>query len=131
VTLPPGQKAVDGFPRFGTHFHRPPPTVPADPVIEIGGVVEAPFTFPVAGLSTLARRQLTSDFHCVAGWSAIDLHWEGVEFKTFFGAVVEPALASDTTVTHVVFEGLDDYRSIVLAEDALSDDVLLGDVESR
>ena len=33
MTLPPGQRAVDGFPRFGTHLHRPPPAVPAEPVI--------------------------------------------------------------------------------------------------
>jgi DMSO/TMAO reductase YedYZ molybdopterin-dependent catalytic subunit len=75
----------------------------------------------------MPRRQLTSDLHCVAGWSAMDLDWEGVEFKAFFGAVVEPALRSGATVTHVVFEGLDGYRSIVLAEDALSDDVLIAD----
>jgi DMSO/TMAO reductase YedYZ molybdopterin-dependent catalytic subunit len=29
MTLPPGQHAVEGFPRFGTHLHRPPPDVPA------------------------------------------------------------------------------------------------------
>ena len=39
MTLPPGQRAVDGFPRFGTHLHRPPPAVPAEPVIEIAGAV--------------------------------------------------------------------------------------------
>lgn len=127
MTLPPGQRAVDGFPRFGTHLHHPPPAVPPDPVIEIGGVIQEPFTFPVSELATLSRRQLTSNFHCVAGWSATDLHWEGVEFKTFFGAVVEPAMPTDRTVTHVVFQGLDGYRSIVLAEDALSDDVLIAD----
>jgi DMSO/TMAO reductase YedYZ molybdopterin-dependent catalytic subunit len=127
VTLPPGQKAADGFPRFGTHFHHPPPAVPPDPVIEIGGVVDEPFTFPVPGLATMPRRQLTSDLHCVAGWSATGLDWEGVEFKAFFEAIVEPALRSGGTVTHVVFEGLDGYRSIVLAEDALSDGVLIAD----
>jgi len=37
VTLPPGQHGVDGFPRFGTHLHRPPPAVPTDPAIKISG----------------------------------------------------------------------------------------------
>lgn len=43
MTLPPGQHATDGFPRFGTHFAVPPPAVPAHPVIKIAGAVTAPF----------------------------------------------------------------------------------------
>src|SRR6516225_3588768 len=45
--LPPGQRAVDGFPRFGTYLHRPPPEVPADPAIEITGAVNEPFRVPL------------------------------------------------------------------------------------
>ena len=43
MTLPPGQYPIDGFPRFGTHLHRPPPAVPVDPVIEISGAVGKSF----------------------------------------------------------------------------------------
>ena len=127
VTLPPGQRALDGFPRFGTHFNRPAPKVPADPVIEIGGAVTEPIAFPLADLATLARQEITADFHCVAGWSATDLRWEGVAFATFYRSVIEPALAPDTSITHLVFGGLDDYQSIVAVEDALADGVLLAD----
>jgi DMSO/TMAO reductase YedYZ molybdopterin-dependent catalytic subunit len=127
VTLPPGQHRIDGFPRFGTHLHRPPPVVPADPVIEIGGAVTKPNTVPLAELATLPRRELTSDFHCVAGWSATDLHWEGVAFETFYRTVIAPLAPPDAPVTHVVFEGLDRYRSIVAIEDALADDVLIAE----
>jgi DMSO/TMAO reductase YedYZ molybdopterin-dependent catalytic subunit len=81
--LPPGQHAVDGFPRFGTHLHRPPPAVPADPGIEISGAVAESFVVPLSELATLPRRELTADFHCVSGWSATDLDWEGVAFETF------------------------------------------------
>jgi len=35
--LPPGQRRVEGFPRFGAHFGQPPPAVPGDPVIELRG----------------------------------------------------------------------------------------------
>lgn len=127
VTLPPGQRAIDGFPRFGTHLHRPPPAVPTDPRIEISGAVTTPFDLPLAELATLPRRELTCDFHCVAGWSATDLHWEGVAFETFYREVIEPSLPPATSVTHVVFEGLDAYRSIVSIEDALADDVLIAE----
>ncbi|MDQ1373064.1 MAG: hypothetical protein QOJ09_402 [Actinomycetota bacterium] len=125
--LPPGQQRIDGFPRFGTHFHRPPPAVPTDPVIEIGGAVAESFAVSLAELATLPRRELTADLHCVAGWSATDLRWEGVAFETFYRRIIEPALAQDAAVTHVVFGGLDGYRSIVLIEDALAADVLIAD----
>src|SRR3954469_24283512 len=71
--LPPGQRAIDDFPRFGTHLHRPAPPVPADPAIEVGGAVTRPFAVPLAELAALPRRELTADFHCVAGWAATGL----------------------------------------------------------
>jgi len=41
---------IDGFPRFGTHLHRPPPAVPVDPVIEISGAVAKPIRPALAEL---------------------------------------------------------------------------------
>jgi DMSO/TMAO reductase YedYZ molybdopterin-dependent catalytic subunit len=125
VTLPPGQQRVDGFPRFGTHFHRPPRAIPADPEIEIDGAVAKAFAVPLAELATLPRRQLTADFHCVAGWSATNLHWEGVAFKTFYDTIIEPSVQPGMSITHIAFVGLDGYRSVVLIEDALAEDVLI------
>jgi DMSO/TMAO reductase YedYZ molybdopterin-dependent catalytic subunit len=125
--LPPGQVRIDGFPRFGVQLDRPPPTVPADPAIEIGGIVAKSFTVPLADLRALPRRELIADFHCVAGWSATDLRWEGVAYELFHRLVIEPALPASPAATHAVFEGLDGYRSIVLLEDVLRDDVILAD----
>ena len=127
MALPPGQRRVDGFPRFGTHLDRPPPTVPAEPGIEIAGAVREPFTVSLAHLAELPRRELTADLHCVSGWSATDLRWEGVAFATFHRLIVEPALDPDASITHVVFQGLDGYRSIVCLEDALAEDVLIAE----
>jgi DMSO/TMAO reductase YedYZ molybdopterin-dependent catalytic subunit len=127
MTLPPGQRAIDGFPRFGTHLHRPPPPVPSEPAIEISGAVREPFSLPLSDLGKLPRCELTADFHCVAGWSATGLRWEGVAFETFYRTIVEPSLAPGTSVTHFGFVGLDAYRSIVTIEDALSEDVLIAE----
>lgn len=127
MTLPPGQHAIDGFPRFGAHLHRPPPAVPADPAIEVGGAVAEPLSVPLAELAALPRRELVADFHCVAGWSALDLHWEGVGFEAFYRALAEPAARPGASVTHLVFEGLDGYRAVVAIEDALAGDVLIAD----
>ncbi len=127
MALPPGQRRIDGFPRFGTHFHKPAPPVPADPVIEIHGVVTEPVALPLSALAELPRRELAADFHCVAGWSATGLLWEGVAFETFYREVIEPVVRPGAPVTHLVFAGLDGYRSVMTVEDALAEDVLIAE----
>lgn len=125
--LPPGQRRVEGFPRFGSHLSRPAPAIPVDPVIEMRGAVTEEFDLPIATLSTLPRLEVEADFHCVAGWSATDLHWEGVSFETVYRTVIEPMLRPGTSVTHVVCRGLDGWESVMTIEDALADDVLIAE----
>ncbi|MDN5913969.1 MAG: molybdopterin-dependent oxidoreductase [Pseudonocardia sp.] len=125
--LPPGQRRVDGFPRFGSHLSRPAPAVPADPIIEMRGAMAEVVDLPLATLSTLPRREVATDFHCVAGWSSTNLRWEGVSFATVYRAVIEPALRPGTSVTHVVCRGLDGWESVMTIEDALADDVLIAE----
>jgi DMSO/TMAO reductase YedYZ molybdopterin-dependent catalytic subunit len=127
MTLPPGQRPIKGFPRFGAHFGQPPPSIPDDAGIDLTGAVTTPFSVALSELSALPRRALTADFHCVAGWSSTGLQWEGVAFETFYRLVIEPALQPGAVVSHVAFCGLDGYRSIVLIEDALEADVLIAD----
>lgn len=127
AALPPGQRRIEGFPRFGTHLATPPPPIPADPTIAIGGAVAAAFEVPVADLAGLPRQELVVDFHCVAGWSATGLRWEGVPFPAFYRRVIEPVVAPGAVITHVTFRGLDGFQSVVLLEDALADEVLLAE----
>ena len=125
TALPPGQRAVEGFPRFGTHLHRRPPEVPEGYAI----TVDAPgFSTSLAprDLLALPRRDLRADFHCVSGWSATDLDWQGVAFATFYDLVVRPRVQGPTP-THVLLVGLDGHESLLLLEDALDPDVLLAD----
>src|SRR2546423_13909758 len=124
MTLPPGQHAVDGFPRFGTHLHNPPPAIPSEPAIEIGGAVNEPVTLPLADLATLPRGELTADFHCVAGWTATGLRREGVPFAAFYREVIEPSLQPGTRVTHLPFRGLRGYRYALAIAEARADAVL-------
>ena len=127
LRLPPGQRPVEGFPRFGTHLHHPPPAIPEAYAIEVSGAVVEAFALPLAELARLPRRELTADLHCVAGWSALNLRWEGVAFGTFYSEIIEPALDRAAPVTHVVFAGLDGHSSVVTIEDALNDDVLIAE----
>jgi DMSO/TMAO reductase YedYZ molybdopterin-dependent catalytic subunit len=123
--LPPGQRKAEGFPRFGGPSR--PPSLSASAALEISGAVREPVSVALSELSILPRTQQTSDFHCVAGWSAIGLRWEGVGFTTFYRSIIEPRLSPATAVTHAVFRGLDGYRATVRIEDALREDVLLAD----
>jgi DMSO/TMAO reductase YedYZ molybdopterin-dependent catalytic subunit len=125
--LPPGQGVVRGFPRFGTHFDSPAPAVPPQPAIEVRGAGTASFDLPIAALQALPRRTLVADFHCVAGWSVRDLRWEGVPFRTLWEDSILPRVDAGAEITHVVFAGLDGFKSVLTLEDALADEVLVAD----
>ena len=125
--LPPGQRAVQGFPRFGIDLARPPLAAPTGLPIEITGDLVRQVSFSPADLLELPRREIAADFHCVAGWSALGLTWEGVAFADLYRLLIEPALAPDARVRYLVFVGMDGFRSIVALEDALAADVLVAD----
>jgi DMSO/TMAO reductase YedYZ molybdopterin-dependent catalytic subunit len=127
VRLPPGQKWLDRFPRFGQSMTRPAPKVPDQPVIEFRGVGIEPFDVPLIDLLRSDRREVICDFHCVAGWSTAHVRWEGVQFNTIYRETVVPALAAGTVVTHLLFAGLDGWRSVLTLDDAMSDTVLVAD----
>jgi DMSO/TMAO reductase YedYZ molybdopterin-dependent catalytic subunit len=123
--LPPGQRAVAGFPRFGTHLHRPPPRVPDAPALRVDGEVDEPFRVDLRALADLPAVEQVSDLHCVAGWSAVGLAWSGIGFGAFYDAVVAPRLRPDAGVTHVVLTGLDGYGARIALDDLRQPDVLL------
>ncbi len=123
--LPPGQRRIQEFPRFGLGGR--PPAVPEGFAIEIGGPAVTPFAVSPDDLAALPRRELVADFHCVSGWTATDVHWEGVSFAEAYDKLVRPHLRFGAEPTHVVLEGLDGYCSVALLEDLCDPDVLLAD----
>jgi DMSO/TMAO reductase YedYZ molybdopterin-dependent catalytic subunit len=127
VDLPPGQQRIEGFPRFGAGIGVPPPAVPPNPVITISGAVAEPFDVPVAALMELSRRELVADFHCVTGWTATGLRWEGVTFSDLYRTLIEPAVAGGVAVSHLVFQGRDGVEAGVEIDDAMSDRFLIAD----
>ena len=79
-----------------------------------------PTTLDWNGLLELEQVDDTSDFHCVTGWSKLDVPWRGVRFATV-AALAEP----DDAATHVVCHGSDGYDTNLPLAEALKDDVLL------
>ncbi|MBI4329434.1 MAG: sulfite oxidase-like oxidoreductase [Chloroflexi bacterium] len=85
--LPPGQYLTDKFPVL---------TYGASPRIEtkvwtfeVKGLVKQPVTLTWAEIHRLPLARVTSDFHCVTGWSRLDNVWEGVRVRDVL-ALAEP-----------------------------------------
>lgn len=127
MSLPPGQHVIGYFPRFGVHSAEPSPLVGEPAVIRVEGAVARRLEVPVSRLAELKRRAIIVDFHCVAGWTAQDLHWGGVTFRTFYESVIVPEAKPELGVSHILFRGADGYRSTLTLDDAFENDVLLAD----
>jgi len=120
--LPPGQREIAAYPRYGSDGVTRDPVTPQSPSIAIAGVVIGAARLDAASLSRLPRHEIVADFHCVAGWSARDLRWEGVRLRDLLESL-EPALDA----THLRACGRDGFRAVLVLEDALGDDVLIAD----
>jgi DMSO/TMAO reductase YedYZ molybdopterin-dependent catalytic subunit len=126
MSLPPGQRGIGSFPRFGSSAE-PPPLSSEPAVIRVEGALARRLEVPVSCLADLTRRAIIADFHCVAGWTAHDLHWGGVPFRTFYESVIVPEGKPEPGVSHILFHGADGYHSTLTLDDACEDDVLLAD----
>jgi DMSO/TMAO reductase YedYZ molybdopterin-dependent catalytic subunit len=88
--------------------------------LRLEGEVEEPMRLHWADFQALPQAEDVSDFHCVTGWSRLDMRWEGVRFETL-AALVRPTLAA----THVMFHSYDGYSTNLPLEEALKPDVML------
>ena len=104
-------------------LRHPPAPAAADRACRAQIELDGGTRFAVSGLASLPRRELMADFHCVAGWSATGLRWEGVRFADFIAAVPVRQRRRPTS-SSVPSTG--SGRSWTL-DDALADDVLLAD----
>ena len=78
--LPVGQHEVTNWPVLDLGEQ---PEIPLDTwTLEIGGLVENPFTLRWEQFLALPQAEDVSDFHCVTTWSRHDNHWGGVTFAT-------------------------------------------------
>jgi len=125
--LPPGQVIRSDFPRFGVSASAKfdiPQTEHAN--ITIRGDLET-FTLRYADLAALERVSVSADFHCVTTWCYPDVGWSGFRFRDVYEHLVKPHLPAQMTPSIMAFKGLDRYKSSLLLEDALADNVLIAD----
>ena len=57
--------------------------------LEISGEVEKELSFSWDELSKISISPMTEDFHCITGWSVLDVFWEGILWKDFI-SIVQP-----------------------------------------
>lgn len=95
--------------------------------LDVGGLVENPFTLTWEEFLALPQVEDMSDFHCVTTWSRPDNRWRGVRFKT----VAELAIPTEE-VRFVLCTGYDvmpgtyiPYTTNLPLARAIEDDVLL------
>ncbi len=86
------------------------------------GACRHPQMLDWAAFQSLEHVDDVSDFHCVTGWSRLDIPWRGVRFSTV-AALAEP----DDDARFVVLHSYDGYTTNLPLTEALKDDVLLAD----
>jgi DMSO/TMAO reductase YedYZ molybdopterin-dependent catalytic subunit len=95
--------------------------------LEVGGLVEHPYSLSWADFLALPQIDDVSDFHCVTTWSRYDNRWGGVGFKTLAELAVPKADARFVLCTGSDFMPGSDipYTTNLPLDRAVEDDVLL------
>ncbi|BBG22882.1 sulfite oxidase-like oxidoreductase [Sulfuracidifex tepidarius] len=85
--------------------------------LKVTGLVQNELSFTYDQLmKELPHAKVKTDFHCVTGWSVLDVEWEGVPFSY----LLEKAGVKDN-VKWVNFYSLDGYTTIIPFEDLKND----------
>jgi DMSO/TMAO reductase YedYZ molybdopterin-dependent catalytic subunit len=66
--------------------------------LAVGGMVSRPLTLGFADVLALQRQDQSTDFHCVEGWSVLDVPWNGVKLSR----VLDRA-GADPAATYLTF----------------------------
>jgi DMSO/TMAO reductase YedYZ molybdopterin-dependent catalytic subunit len=119
--LPPGQRALDGFPRFADNPLRPPPATSGSILsITSADLGEVRITLEELRASVLAESR-PSDFHCVTTWTARRQTWTGPPLAAWWTTRIGPLPHQPFAVVGAA----DGYRAVFVADDLFSDDVML------
>jgi DMSO/TMAO reductase YedYZ molybdopterin-dependent catalytic subunit len=130
MALPPGQRAIDHFPRFGVpaFANRLPKESTTSFVLQLEAAGSSAASVQMADLSQLKRKEIVADFHCVTTWTHRGLTWSGYAFRDFYERfLIPPAMAPHSSCAFLEFKGLDGYSTCILLEDLLHENVLLAD----
>jgi hypothetical protein len=66
--------------------------------LRVDGMADRPLTLGFADLLELPRRDQTTDFHCVEGWSVLDVPWNGVHLGELLDRAEPRSSATHVTI---------------------------------
>jgi DMSO/TMAO reductase YedYZ molybdopterin-dependent catalytic subunit len=117
--VPSGQHRVQGLPVL--HVGRVPERTESDVNLRVTGLVEGRrHDLSMTQLRELPEVTLTTDIHCVTGWSRLDVSWTGVRVRDLLNELgVLPG------ATHALAYGANAYSANLDLATLLRDDVLL------
>lgn len=115
--IPPGQHLTRGWPVL--HADGIPRFDPVRWQFRVYGAVEHEMRWSWEELRALPSVTVTSDFHCVTGWSKLDNAWEGVRFREIADRV-NPL----PNATHCLLYAPSAYSANLPLEVLLDEDVL-------
>ena len=127
VPLPPGQRALVEFPRFGVIEFARRRLKSTELRVEISGALQNPVVLTAAELATLPRVTIAADFHCAAGWSHRSAQWTGVRMRDIWDRFIVPNASTTGELGLAVLRCQDGYRTALPLADLLAPDVLLAD----
>jgi len=117
---PPGQNVFERAEWPVLDLGQTPKIAPGQWKLTIDGAVAGPLTLSWEDFQALPQVDEVQDFHCVTGWSILDMAFRGVRFETLAALA---GLAPEAT--HVMCHGSDGYSTNLPLEEALKPDVLL------
>ncbi len=118
--LPPGQNEFDKDEWPVLEFGDQPAVSTERWRLVVEGACERPLELGWADLLALPQAEVEADFHCVTGWSVLDLAYRGVRLEDVL-ALARPG----ADATHLMCHGYDGYSTNLPLEEALKPDVLL------
>jgi DMSO/TMAO reductase YedYZ molybdopterin-dependent catalytic subunit len=116
--LPPGQRLVANWPVLDLGVQ---PEIPRDKwIFRIDGLVENPITWTWADFLVQPQVTVTSDIHCVTGWSRYDNAWTGVH-----AAHLLEMCRPEKEALHCLIYASDGYTTNIRLDRFADSDVLL------
>jgi len=116
--LPPGQSLTLKFPVL--HYGPVPNIDPATWTLSVFGEVEREMSWTWDEFRQIPTVEVSTDIHCVTGWSKFDTVWEGPRLRDFIELF---GLTPDAR--YVIAHAAHGFTTNVPLEDMLDDDVIL------
>ena len=116
--VPPGQRIVRGWPVL--HEGRIPRFDESTWSFSVDGACANSLAWSYSELQDQGPTEMTSDFHCVTGWSKLDNHWRGVQTKELLGRAIP-----NEGATHVLVHAEQGYTANVPLDVLQEDESML------